>query len=42
MCGLNNYINTYKLKIKPIKKWYTKKQSLDVKLFTIARKQENK
>ena len=39
MYSLNNYINTYKLKIiKIYKKWYTQKQSLDINLLGISRK----
>ena len=39
MYSLNNYINTYKKGIKSIKSG-TQKQSLDIKLFGISRKQK--
>ena len=39
MYSLNNYINTYKIEIKSIKGGTHKKQSIDIKLLGISRKQ---
>ena len=39
MYSSNNYINIYKIEIKSIKSGTQKKQSLDIKLLGISRKQ---